>query len=125
MSNIKKVKRKKVTVELDDGVKRQLKFTNEAAGMLEERFGSLEEAFTAFGDGKMEAINYFLYAGCVAFDEEVTLKYVTVNTDMRDMAYYIQEITKALSTDVPMDEKEKSEVKSEAENAKVLGEEKK
>lgn len=61
MSSAVDVKPIKKTVDLGDGVEREVVFSLNAMAELEEKYGSVEEAFTKVQNGSVAAIRFLLW----------------------------------------------------------------
>lgn len=115
MSDIRKVKRPDILVELGE-TQYPLKLTLESYGEIEERFGSVSEGLNRVGDRNMKATIFLLYAGFLHLeDPELTEKKIARAIDIRDLGYYMQKITEAVTVDTPIDE-EKPETEQKMPN---------
>lgn len=99
MANIASVRRKPIQIELDKV--RNIKFTLDAFAELEDKYGTVEEAFDALQKGKFRDIIFFLAAGLVHEDESLTAKVVGKLIDYRDLPVIMQSVNEALSQDSP------------------------
>ena len=77
MSNVSAVKNKKRTVDVGDGVEREVSRSLNAMADLEEKYGSIEAAFAKVQEGSVAAIRYLLWCILVPDgDEDLTEKEV-------------------------------------------------
>ena len=77
MSNVSTVKNTKRTVDLGDGVEREVILSLNAMADLEEKYGSIEAAFAKVQEGSVAAIRYLLWCILVPDgDEDLTEKEV-------------------------------------------------
>ena len=77
MSNVSAVKNTKRTVDLGDGVEREVILSLNAMADLEEKYGSIEAAFAKVQEGSVAAIRYLLWCIIVPDgDEDLTEKEV-------------------------------------------------
>lgn len=77
MSNVSAVKNTKRTVDLGDGVEREVILSLNAMADLEEKYGSIEAAFAKVQEGSVAAIRYLLWCILVPDgDEDLTEKEV-------------------------------------------------
>lgn len=75
MSNVSAVKNTKRTVDLGDGVEREVILSLNAMADLEEKYGSIEAAFAKVQEGSVAAIRYLLWCILVPDgDEDLTEK---------------------------------------------------
>ena len=61
MSSVADVRQKKTTVDLGDGVEREVTLSLNALAELEEKYGTVEEAFNKVQQGSIAAIRYMLW----------------------------------------------------------------
>lgn len=107
MSKLNQVKRKAVKVVLSDGKEREIKFTLNAMAELEDKYGSVEEAFKQLEKGSIKAIRFMLWASIIDEDEELTERQIGNLIDMNS----IKEIMDALSTASDQDMPQAEDVK--------------
>lgn len=94
MSNVQDVKSKNVEITLKDGVKRTLVFDLNAMAELEDRYGSVDEAFAQLDKNSIKAIRCILWAGLIHEDPELTEQKVGSLIDMQ----YLQDLMGSLGT---------------------------
>lgn len=99
MANLAQVRRQPVEVELDKV--RHLKYTLGSFANLEEKYGSVDEAFNALGKGGFKDIIYFLYEGLRHEDKSLTAETTGEIIDFRDMELVMNLVNKALGQDGP------------------------
>lgn len=101
MANLKDVKSDAIKITLADGVERTLRFTLNAMAELEDRYGSVDEAFNQLDKNSIKAVRCVLWAGLIHEDPELTEQQVGNLIDMQ----YIQDLMKslgvALDSDMP------------------------
>lgn len=104
MSNINSVKSKKTTITLLDGVERTIRFDLNAMAELEDRYGSVDNAFAELDKQSIKALRFILWAGLVHEDESLTEQKVGSLIDIK----YLQDVTHtlgvALNADLPDEE---------------------
>ena len=61
MSDVQAVRPAKHTIDLGDGVEREVSFSLNAMADLEERYGSIDAAFEQVQNNKISAIRYLLW----------------------------------------------------------------
>ena len=86
MSDIKAVRPVKHTIDLGDGVEREICFTLNAMADLEDKFGSVEAAFEKMEQNNISAIRYLFW--CLLntnTTEEITEREVGNLIDMRNL----------------------------------------
>lgn len=103
MSNLNKVKSKTTPITLSDGVTRELKFTLNALAEMEDRYGSVEDAFKALEKNSIKAIRFVLWAGLLHTDEGLTEQQVGNLIDVQCMETIMGQVSAALNNDMPTD----------------------
>ena len=68
MSDVRAVKTVKHTIDLGDGVEREVTFSLNAMANLEEKFGSIDAAFEKIQNNSIAAIRYLLW--CILDNDE-------------------------------------------------------
>lgn len=101
MSNVNNVKSKTTPITLSDGVKRELKFTLNALAEMEDKYGSVEEAFKALEKNSIKAIRFVLWAGLLHTDENLTEQQVGNLIDVQCMEEIMSQVSTALNNDMP------------------------
>jgi hypothetical protein len=101
MSNIKDVKSKGTPITLGDGVERKLRFTLNALAELEDRYGSVDDAFDALENGSIKAIRFVLWAGLLHSDEGLTEQQVGNLIDTECIKEIMQTLGTSLRSDMP------------------------
>lgn len=101
MANVKDIKSKAVKVTLSDGVERTLKYTLNAMAELEDKYGSVAEAFKKLDEGSFKAIRFILWVGLVHGDPSLTEQTVGNLIDMQYMSEFMNNIGDALGSDMP------------------------
>lgn len=99
MSNLKDVKPKKAMITLGDGVERELKYTLNAMAEMEDRYGSVEEAFKALEGNSLKAVRFFLWAGLM--DDGLTEQQVGSLIDINNIEDIMASVQNAMDNDMP------------------------
>ena len=105
MANVKDVKSKAVKITLTDGVERTIKFTLNALAELEDRYGSVDEAFKQLDNNSIKAVRCILWAGLIHEDPELTEQQVGNLIDIQYMQELMTSINDAFESDMPVAEK--------------------
>ena len=105
MANVKDVKSKAVKITLTDGVERTIKFTLNAMAELEDRYGSVEEAFKQLDNNSIKAVRCILWAGLIHEDPELTEQQVGNLIDIQYMQELMASLGEAFDADMPEPEK--------------------
>ena len=101
MSNLNDVKSKGTFITLRDGVERELRFTLNALAELEDKYGTVDEAFKMLDSGSFKAIRFVLWAGLSDSDETLTEMQVGKLLDTSNMEEVVQQLGKAFAKDMP------------------------
>ena len=101
MANLKDAKSKPVKITLTDGVERTLRFTLNAMAELEDKYGSVDEAFAALDKGSIKAVRFILWAGLMHEDENLTEQQVGNLIDIQYMQELLDTVEIALDSDMP------------------------
>ena len=105
MANVKDVKSKAVKITLTDGVERTIKFTLNAMAELEDRYGSVEEAFKQLDNNSIKAVRCILLAGLIHEDPDLTEQQVGNLIDIQYMQELMASLGEAFDADMPEPEK--------------------
>jgi len=105
MANVKDVKSKAVKITLTDGVERTIKFTLNAMAELEDRYGSVEEAFRQLDNNSIKAVRCILWAGLIHEDPDLTEQQVGNLIDIQYMQALMASLGDAFNADMPEPEK--------------------
>ena len=105
MSNVKDVKSKDIKITLNDGVERTIKFTLNALAELEDRYGSVDEAFKQLDNNSIKAVRCILWAGLIHEDPELTEQQVGNLIDIQYMQELMASLGDAFDADMPEAEK--------------------
>lgn len=100
--NLQKVRPVKVSIMLDK--KRHLLYDMNAFAELEEIFGTIEEALTELGKGKIKALRAILWAGLIHEDEALTEKQVGTIIGFGDLADIALALNKSIASALPASE---------------------
>lgn len=104
MSRVNEIKPKVAKITLNDGKERTLKYTLNAMAELEERYGSVEEAFKQLDKNSIKAVRCVLWAGLIHEDPTLTELEVGNLIDMEFMAQLMETMEVALKSDMPDEE---------------------
>ena len=105
MANVKDIKSKAVKITLTDGVERTIKFTLNAMAELEDRYGSVEEAFKQLDNNSIKAVRCILWAGLIHEDPDLTEQQVGNLIDIQYMQELMASLGEAFDADMPEPEK--------------------
>lgn len=105
MANVKDVKSKAVKITLTDGVERTIKFTLNAMAELEDRYGSVDEAFRQLDNNSIKAVRCILWAGLIHEDPDLTEQQVGNLIDIQYMQELMASLGEAFDADMPESEK--------------------
>ena len=105
MANVKDVKSKAVKITLNDGVERTIKFTLNALAELEDRYGSVDEAFKQLDNNSIKAVRCILWAGLIHEDPDLTEQQVGNLIDIQYMQELMASLGEAFDADMPEPEK--------------------
>ena len=105
MANVKDVKSKAVKITLTDGVERTIKFTLNAMAELEDRYGSVDEAFKQLDNNSIKAVRCILWAGLIHEDPDLTEQQVGNLIDIQYMQELMASLGDAFDADMPEPEK--------------------
>lgn len=95
MSKAESVKPIKRTIDLGDGVEREVSFSLNAMAELEEKYGSIESAFDKIKAGSVAAIRFMLWCILIGEDDNLTEREVgnMINlTNLKDIMSTIMEV---------------------------------
>ena len=104
MANVKDVKQKAVKITLTDGVEREIRFTLNAMAELEDRYGSVDEAFKQLDNNSIKALRCVLWAGLIHEDPALTEQRVGDLIDIQYMAGLMESLSAAFEADMPAPE---------------------
>lgn len=105
MSNVKDMKAKDVKLTLSDGVERTLKYDLNAMAEMEDRYGTVEDAFKALDTNSIKAVRFILWAGLIHEDESLTERQVGSLIDMNYLKELMSTLGDAFNADLPVEEK--------------------
>lgn len=105
MANVADVISKAVKITLTDGVERTIKFTLNAMAELEDRYGSVEEAFKQLDNNSIKAVRCILWAGLIHEDPDLTEQQVGNLIDIQYMQELMASLGDAFDADMPEDKK--------------------
>lgn len=100
--SLQDVRTKATTVVLDQ--ERHLLFDLNAFAELEDRFGSMSNAFTAMQSGSLKAARALLWAGLLHEDESLTERQVGSMVTLDNIGIVMDVIADALASAMPQDE---------------------
>ena len=104
MANVQDVKAKVVKITLSDGVERTIRFTLNALAELEDRYGSVDEAFAQLDKNSIKAVRFILWAGLMSDDPDLTEQQVGNLIDVRYLQDLMEDLGSALDQDLPTTE---------------------
>lgn len=104
MSNLVDARAKITHITLRDGVKRELLYTLNAMAELEERYGSVDDAFKQLEAGRIKAIRFFIWAGLLHTEEGLTEMQVGDMIDMKCLEDIMATVGEAFNNDMPAKE---------------------
>jgi|WetSurMetagenome_2_1015567.scaffolds.fasta_scaffold811549_1 hypothetical protein len=105
MANLNKVQHKPVKITLNDGVEREINFTLNAMAFLEERYGSVDEAFALLDKHSIKALRCILWAGLHKTSPDLTEEQVGDLIDTVYLQDLMESMGMALKYDVTGTEK--------------------
>lgn len=102
MSNLREAKPRVKTITLKDGVEREIRFTLNAMAEMEDRYGSVDEAFKKLDEGSIKAARFILWAGFLHLeDESLTEKRVGNLIDIELLNDIMASMAAAMGEDMP------------------------
>lgn len=101
MANVSDVKIKKRTIDLGDGVERNIVLSLNAMAELEEKYGSIDEAFNKIKSGSVAAVRYLLWCCMVDDDPELTERQVGSMIRIDNMSDIMSAIMDAFEDQMP------------------------
>lgn len=104
MANVNDIKSKAVKITLADGVERNIKYTLNAMAELEDKYGSVDEAFAQLDKNSIKAVRCVLWAGLIHEDPELTEQQVGNLIDIQCMQNLMKTLNTALDSDMPAPE---------------------
>ena len=107
MASVREVKPRIKTITLNDGVEREIKFTLNALAELEDKYGSVDEAFKKLDEGSIKAARFILWAGLLHNENESLTEMQVGNLiDMDLMNKIFETMSEALGDDMPQNNAE-------------------
>jgi hypothetical protein len=104
MANLDTVRRKSIKVVLTDGVEREIKFTLNTMAELEDKYGSVEDAFKVLEKGSIKALRFVLWAALQHENESLTERQIGDLIDMKSMGTLMEALNQATAEDMPNEE---------------------
>lgn len=101
MSNLKDVKQQTNKITLKDGIERNMCFTLNAMAELEDKYGSVEEAFAQLDKGSIKAIRAVLWAGLIHESPDLTEQQVGNLIDIQYLQELVEKMGNAIGSDLP------------------------
>jgi hypothetical protein len=101
MANVNKVIRKPVYIDIGDGKQRQLKYTLNSFALMEDKYGTIDDAMSAMEKGSVKAVRFALWAGLVHQDAELTEEYVGSMIDLSELETIATKMNEAMIGDLP------------------------
>jgi hypothetical protein len=99
MSNVNKVKKPAVTIDLDK--ERHLKYTLNAFAEMEDRYGSVDAALEVVKNNNMRAIIFIIWCGLTHEDEDLTEKQVGNMIEIDQLQDIVGKLNEAIGGDLP------------------------
>ena len=99
MSNINDVRPVATKIKLSDGVEYEVKFTLNAMAELEEKYGTVDEAFKRVDEGSIKAARFVLWAGLM--HNGLTEQQVGDLVDLQCIHEIMKDLGDALQKDLP------------------------
>lgn len=106
MSNLNQVKSKSTPITLSDGVERELKFTLNALAEMEDRYGSVDDAFKALEANSIKAARFVIWAGLLHTEEGLTEQQVGNLIDIQCMENIMKSLNAAVTNDMPKEDEQ-------------------
>lgn len=103
MSNVREIKPRIKSITLNDGIERSIKFDLNAMAELEEKYGSVEAAFTALENNSIKAIRSVLWAGLLHADPTLTEQQVGSLIDLESIGDIMEQLGESISDSMPTD----------------------
>lgn len=103
MSNVREIKPRIKSITLNDGIERSIKFDLNAMAELEEKYGSVEAAFTALENNSIKAIRSVLWAGLLHADPTLTEQQVGSLIDLESIGDIMEQLGESISDSMPAD----------------------
>ena len=104
MANLKDARAKITHITLSDGKERELLFTLNAMAELEDRYGSVEDAFKLLEAGSIKAIRFFLWAGLLHTEEGLSEMQIGSMIDIKCLEEIMTTVGDAFGNDMPPSE---------------------
>ena len=115
MADLNKVKKlEPVMITLTDGIERELKFTLNSMAELEDRYGSVEEAFNKLESQSFKAIRFIIWAGLLSNKPMLSEEQVGDLLDMVSITEISSKLGQALGQDLPSEDEVVAEVEGAA-----------
>ena len=101
MSDLINAKPRVKTITLNDGVEREIRFTLNAMAELEDRYGSIDDAFKELDKGSIKAARCIMWAGLMHSDDSLTEQQVGNLIDMDCLQDIFEKVSSAIGEDMP------------------------
>ena len=102
MANLKDVRRNKISITLNDGIERELKFDLNAMAELEDAYGSVDKAFEALErNNSVKALRKVIWAGLLHEEKPLDEKQVGKLVDIQYMQELVDSLNDAMTADLP------------------------
>lgn len=105
--NLEQIKTPKTTIDLGGRVY-ELKFTLSSMAELEEEYGSIDEALKVMEHRSIKAIRFFLWAGIMHEDENITPKQVGDMIPFNKLQECAEALGRAMQGAMPQEDKNKN-----------------
>jgi hypothetical protein len=101
MSNANKSRNKEISITLNDGVKRTLRYDLNALAELEDLYGSADAAFKKTEKGSIKTLRDVLWVGLLHAEPNLTSHDVGALIDINDMQGIVDQVGLAIGADMP------------------------
>lgn len=101
MANVSDVKPKKRSVDLGDGVEREVVFSLNAMAELEDKYGSIDAAFNKVKSGSIAAVRFLLWTIMHDADESLTERQVGSMIRLDNISEIMGTLMEALESQMP------------------------
>lgn len=101
MSKLNEARTRVKTITLNDGVKREIKFTLNALAEIEDKYGSVDAGFAKLNEGSAKVARFILWAGLLHNEENLTEQQVGNLIDLDCLGDIMDAMGKAIGEDMP------------------------
>lgn len=104
MSNVKSVHPDKHTIDLGDGIEREISFSLNAMADLENKYGTVEAAFNKVQEGNVSAIRFLLWCLLNNGTEEITEREIGRVINLNNLSDLMSSVMDYLEEAMPVDD---------------------